>query len=87
MVVHSKVGEEEAKDEESGCAHVCWQDGMDEISVDADTFVWEVNGEDIKHYTIGPQDFGLSRVPLEGMKAIDWVLNLLLYFRTLFRLC
>ncbi|MDD6728212.1 MAG: anthranilate phosphoribosyltransferase [Eubacteriales bacterium] len=37
-------------------------DGLDEISASAPTKVAEVRGENIKYYTIEPEDFGLQRV-------------------------
>jgi anthranilate phosphoribosyltransferase len=37
------------------------QDGMDEISVGAPTFVAELNKEKIETYTIEPEDFGIER--------------------------
>lgn len=37
-------------------------DGLDEISACGETKVAEVRGEDIKYYTIKPEDFGFTRV-------------------------
>jgi anthranilate phosphoribosyltransferase len=39
---------------------VCGEDGLDEVSVGAATRVVEVNGEDIRAYTLAPQDVGVA---------------------------
>ena len=45
------------------------EDGLDEISIAAKTFVAEaVNGE-IREYTIGPEDFGMDTAPLSSIAA------------------
>jgi anthranilate phosphoribosyltransferase len=40
---------------------VCGEDGLDEISISAPTHVVEVSGEDVRRYTLAPEDVGLSR--------------------------
>ena len=47
------------------------EDGMDEISMSAKTFVSELNGEVIKNYEIQPEDFGLKRYGIEHLFAED----------------
>ena len=42
-------------------------DGLDEISIGASTFVAELKNDDIKCYEIEPEQFGLSRVPVESL--------------------
>jgi anthranilate phosphoribosyltransferase len=44
-------------------------DGLDEISPAAETRVSEVNGGDVTERTISPEDFGLSRSPLEAIRG------------------
>ena len=46
-------------------------DGLDEISVSAPTRVAELKAGGIKSYEIAPEDFGIKRSPLAGMKAQD----------------
>lgn len=46
-------------------------DGLDEISACGETFVAEVRGENIKYYTIKPEDFGFERVSKEELKGGD----------------
>jgi anthranilate phosphoribosyltransferase len=43
------------------------EDGMDEISIGAPTFVAELKHGDIDCYTIQPEDFGLRRTPITGL--------------------
>ena len=47
------------------------EDGMDEISMSAKTFVSELNGGIIKNYEIQPEDFGLKRYGIEYLFADD----------------
>lgn len=47
------------------------EDGMDEISIAAPTFVAELNAGEVKTYTIQPEDFGMSRADLEQIRAKD----------------
>ena len=42
-------------------------DGMDEISLAADTQVAELKAGEIREYTIGPEDLGIARRDLEGL--------------------
>jgi anthranilate phosphoribosyltransferase len=41
---------------------VCGEDGLDEVSISAPTHVVEVSGEDLRRYTLAPEDVGLARV-------------------------
>src|SRR6056300_784511 len=47
------------------------EDGMDEISMSAKTFVSELNEGSIKNYEIQPEDFGLKRYAIEYLFADD----------------
>ncbi len=42
---------------------VCSQDALDEMSIAAPTHVVEVNGDDIRTYTVTPEDVGLATEP------------------------
>ena len=42
-------------------------DGLDEISIAAETQVVELNGGDISEYTVSPEQFGLERGPLDAL--------------------
>jgi anthranilate phosphoribosyltransferase len=44
-------------------------DGLDEISLSGETAVAEVRDGQIRRFTITPEDFGLSRAPLEGLRG------------------
>lgn len=44
---------------------VCGQEGLDEISPAGRTDVWELRDGQISEFTVGPEDFGLERHPLE----------------------
>lgn len=46
-------------------------DGLDEVSVCADTHIADVNGMFIKKYTISPEDFGIKRYKLGVLKGKD----------------
>lgn len=46
-------------------------DGLDEVSVCADTHIADVNGMFIKKYTISPEDFGIKRYRLGVLKGGD----------------
>ena len=46
------------------------EDGMDEISIGAPTYVAELKNGDIDCYTIQPEDFGLSRTAISAL-AVD----------------
>jgi anthranilate phosphoribosyltransferase len=41
--------------------------GLDEISLAGETQVAEVRGGEIRRYTVAPEDFGVSRAPLEAV--------------------
>ena len=43
------------------------QDGLDEISLNSTTSVWELRDRSIKHYTIGPDDLGLAPASLQSL--------------------
>lgn len=45
------------------------KDGMDEISLATPTFVAEIDGDEIRHYTISPEDFNLKMQSLETLKV------------------
>ena len=47
------------------------EDGMDEISIGADTHVAELKDGKVSTYTIKPEDFGFDRVGLDEIKALD----------------
>jgi len=46
-------------------------DGMDEISIAAPTEVAELRDGEIRRYRIVPEDFGLTRAPLDSLKVSD----------------
>jgi anthranilate phosphoribosyltransferase len=46
------------------------EDGMDEISIGAPTFVAELKNGRVDSYTIQPEDFGMSRTPVTAL-AVD----------------
>lgn len=52
------------------------EDGMDEISIAAPTFVAELNNGEVSTYTIQPEDFGIARANLETIRATDSVHSL-----------
>ena len=43
------------------------EDGLDEISLNSNTSVWELRNRSIKHYTIGPDDLGLAPASLQSL--------------------
>lgn len=43
------------------------EDGLDEISIAAPTYVTELQGGGIRSYTIKPEDFGIERRPLDTL--------------------
>lgn len=58
-----------------GCEHVLVvhsADGMDEISIGAETYVAEATPTAIREYTIAPEDFGMNRAALTTL-AVDSV--------------
>jgi len=55
-----------------GCQHalvVHGEDGLDEITVTAETQVCELKDGSIKSYSISPEEFGLSRASLDSLKG------------------
>ena len=55
-----------------GCRHalvVHGEDGLDEITISGKTQVRELEGDHIRMYTIGPEDFGFSRVELDSIRG------------------
>lgn len=49
---------------------VVWgNDGVDELSISDKTDVVEISEENIKYYQVSPEDFGLSRHPIENIKG------------------
>lgn len=50
-------------------------DGLDEITISAETKVCELNDGEIIFKTIKPEDFGIERAPLEAIKGGEKVLN------------
>ena len=59
---------------ELGARHVLVvhaEDGLDEISIAADTLVAELKDGEIVEYGIGPEDFGLQRGSLDSLKVKD----------------
>lgn len=55
-----------------GCRHVLvvhGEDGLDEISIGAPTRVAEGRDGQVRSYTIAPEDFGLTRAPLERIRV------------------
>lgn len=47
------------------------EDGLDEISIAAPTHVVELRDGEISEYDISPEQFGLSRAPLDGLTVAD----------------
>ena len=50
---------------------VCSDDGLDEISIAADTLVVEYHNGVFSEYRISPEQFGMSKSPLESMIVSD----------------
>ncbi|HTG30257.1 MAG TPA: anthranilate phosphoribosyltransferase [Methylomirabilota bacterium] len=46
-------------------------DGLDEISLSGETYVAELRDGAVKRYTLTPEDFGMSRAPLETLRGGD----------------
>ncbi len=51
------------------------RDGLDEITVTAETLVAEVNGGEVTEYEVSPEDFGLRRHAPDGILGGDAHLN------------
>jgi anthranilate phosphoribosyltransferase len=47
------------------------EDGLDEISIASPTYIAELNDDEVKTYTIQPEDFDMSRADLEQIRATD----------------
>lgn len=47
------------------------EDGLDEISLAAPTFVAELKNGEISEYSIQPEDFGIASQPLASVQALD----------------
>lgn len=47
------------------------QDGLDEISIAAPTYVTELQGGQLRSYTLRPEDFSLRLQPLDALKVTD----------------
>ena len=43
------------------------EDGLDEISLNSNTSVWELTDAEIRHYTISPDDLGLAPASLQSL--------------------
>lgn len=46
-------------------------DGLDEVSITAETYVGEINESDINFYTVKPEDFGLKRAEIFEIQGGD----------------
>jgi anthranilate phosphoribosyltransferase len=46
-------------------------DGLDEISISDETHIAELRGGTVRSYRLAPEDFGLSRAPLESLRGDD----------------
>jgi len=46
-------------------------DGLDEISISGETYVSELREGTVRSYTVAPEDFGMSRAPLETIRGGD----------------
>lgn len=46
-------------------------DGLDEFSISSNTHVVELNGKNIKEYSLNPEDFGFSKAQLSDVKGGD----------------
>ncbi len=47
------------------------EDGLDEISIAAPTYVAELHNGQIRTYTIRPEDFGIARQPLDRLRVAN----------------
>ncbi|CAO1628068.1 unnamed protein product [Parajaminaea phylloscopi] len=48
---------------------VCGQEGLDEISIEGETDVWQLIDGEIKQLVISPKDFGLTSHPLKNVAS------------------
>lgn len=51
------------------CLVVHGEDGLDEVSLSGPTQVYDVSDSGVRHYSITPEDAGLSRAPLDALKT------------------
>ncbi len=59
------------------------EDGLDEISIAAPTRIAELKAGGIRQYTVTPEDFGVTRGTLDGLKAADAMQSLALVYEAL----
>jgi len=59
------------------------EDGMDEISISAPTFIAELHHNEIETYTVTPESFGLNRAPLAAIQVADHAESLEMVCRVL----
>lgn len=55
-----------------GCRHVLvvhGEDGLDEISINEKTTIWELKGSTLSCYTVAPEEFGFRRAKIEEIKG------------------
>ena len=45
------------------------EDGLDELTLSGPSHVWEVRGDEVRQYTVSPEELGLSRSPVETLKG------------------
>jgi anthranilate phosphoribosyltransferase len=51
------------------------EDGLDEISLSGETTIAELRDRSVRTYIVAPEDFGLSRAPLEAIAGGDTLCN------------
>lgn len=54
---------------------VCGEDGLDEITTTAKTFVSELSSGRITDFVISPQDFGIKKAKIEDLAGADTAVN------------
>ena len=47
------------------------EDGLDEISISEKSYIFEIKGEQLKIYTISPEDFGMKRISQSEVRGGD----------------
>jgi anthranilate phosphoribosyltransferase len=50
---------------------VCGEGGLDELSLSGPSQVSQLKAGRVEHFTLSPEDFGLTRAPLEALKGGD----------------
>ena len=50
-------------------------DGLDELTLTGPSFVADIDGDGVRAFSIGPEDAGLARAPLEDLRGGDAVTN------------